>query len=79
MAERSWPDLTPVEHFCGLKVGDQIDVLWTEEAPPVPAEVKQAVVFGALVTVDPTADPDWSCGPFDMYVTQHCLDGSWAR
>lgn len=73
------PDLTAVEHFCGLKVGDRIEVLWTEEACPVPAEVKQTVVFGALVTVDPTMDPAWSCGPFDMYVTQQCPDGSWAR
>lgn len=74
-----WPDLTPTEHFCGLKVGDRIEVLWTDEARTVPAKVKQTVVFGALVTVDPTVDPGWACGPFDMYVTQQCSDGSWAR
>jgi hypothetical protein len=81
MAEQAqpFPDLTPTAHFCGLKVGDQIEVLWTEDARPVPAEVKQTVAFGALVAVDPTTDPAWSCGPFDMYVTQQCPDGSWAR
>lgn len=73
------PDLTPAEHFYGLKAGDRIGVLWTEDARPVPATVKQTVAFGALVTVDPTMDPGWSCGPFDMYVTQWCRDGNWAR
>lgn len=73
------PDLSPVAHFRGLKVGDRIDVLWTEDARPVPAEVKQTAAFGALVGVDPTADPAWCCGPFEMYVTQQCADGSWAR
>lgn len=77
--ERLRPDLTPTAHFCRLKVGDRIEVLWTDNAQPVPAEVKQTVAFGALVSVDPTKDPGWSCGPFEMYVTQQCRGGGWAR
>jgi hypothetical protein len=74
-----WPDLTPAQHFQGLKAGDPIQVLWTEDTAPVPAEVVETRVFGALVRVDPTADPAWSCEPFEMYVTQQCGDGTWAR
>lgn len=73
------PDLTPVPHYEGLQAGDRIRVLWTEDSARVPAVVAEPRVFGALVTVDPTDDPAWSCGPFDMYVTQQCPDGSWAR
>jgi hypothetical protein len=73
------PDLTPAPQYLGLKPGDRITVLWTEDATPIPAAVTATTVFGALVTVDPTQDPDWSCGPFDMYVTQQCPGGSWAR
>lgn len=74
-----WPDLTPVPHYEGLKAGDRIQVLWTEGGAPVPAVVVEPRAFGALVTVDPSADPAWSCGPFEMYVTQQCSDGVWAR
>jgi hypothetical protein len=77
--DSDWPDLTPAPHYEGLKAGDQIRVLWTEDSAPIPAVVVGACVFGALVEVDPTDDPAWSCGPFEMYVTQQCPDGSWAR
>lgn len=73
------PNLGVVSDFGGLKVNDPIHVLWTEDAAPLPAKVSETTVFGALVTVDPTNDPAWSCGPFEMYVTQQCADGSWAR
>jgi hypothetical protein len=73
------PNLEPADDYQGLKSGDRIDVLWTEDAAPVPATVLETVVFGARVEVDPTADPGWSCGPFEMYVTQQTPAGSWAR
>lgn len=76
---RRLPDLTPVSDYLGLKTGARIEVLWTEGADPVPAVVVEPRTFGALVTVDPTADPGWSCGPFDMYVTHQCSDGTWCR
>ncbi|MEC4016051.1 hypothetical protein [Streptomyces sp. H27-D2] len=74
-----WPDLTPVPHYAGLRVGDRINVLWTDYSDTVPAEVTRTVVFGALVMVDTTAAPSWSCDPFPMYVTQQCPNGCWAR
>jgi hypothetical protein len=73
------PDLTPTADHQGLKVGDRIQMSWTDASKPVPAQVVETTVFGALVTVDPTGDPSWACGPFDMYVTQQCTDGTWAR
>ena len=73
------PDLTATPDFQGLRPGDPIDVTWTEDSALLPAKVTETTVFGALVTVDPTSDPAWSCGPFEMYVTQQCRDGSWAR
>ncbi len=73
------PNLAAVDDYEGLKPGDGIKVLWTEDAAPVPAVVKEAQAFGALVLVDPTGDPAWSCGPFEMYVTQQAPDGLWAR
>ena len=76
---RDFPDLAAAPDYRGLKTGDRITMLWTDGSAPVPAEVKATTVFGALVTVDPTEDPSWSCGRFDMYVTQQCPDGSWAR
>jgi hypothetical protein len=76
---RGFPDLTPAPDYLGLKVGDRIQMSWTDASAPVPAEVIETTVFGALVTVDPTGDSSWACGPFDMYVTQQCADGTWAR
>jgi hypothetical protein len=73
------PNLDPIDDYLGLKAGDRIEVLWTEGSAPIPAEVTKTTVFGAEVRVDPTADPSWSCGPFDMYVTHQCPGGSWAR
>lgn len=73
------PDLSPAPDFQGLRIGDSLEVLWTEADAPLPAQVDETTVFGALVTVDPTADPTWSCGPFQMYVTQQCPGGTWAR
>lgn len=73
------PNLQPTEDFQGLKAGDRINVLWTEDSDPVPATVQAATAFGARVLVDPTGDPGWNCGPFEMYVTQQTSTGSWAR
>lgn len=73
------PDLSPASAFQGLRKGDNLTVLWTETDAPLPALVDETTVFGALVTVDPTNDPTWTCGPFQMYVTQQCPGGSWAR
>ena len=73
------PNFQPVDSFHGLKAGDRMHVLWTEDAAPVPAVVKVTVAFGALVLVDPVDDPGWNCEPFEMYVTQQTPSGSWAR
>jgi len=74
-----WPNLEPVDGYQGLKRGDQLHVLWAEDTTPVPAVVLETVAFGARVRVDPTDDPGWSCEPFEMYVTQQCSNGTWAR
>ena len=83
MADTAWtdgrPNLKPADNYQSLKSGDQLHVLWTEDTTPVPAVVLETVAFGARVRVDPTGDPGWSCEPFEMYVTQQCGDGTWAR
>lgn len=75
----SRPNMTPVADFQGLKEGDQIEVRWTEDCTLLPALVSATVAFGALVVVDTTDDPGWSCDPFEMFVTQRCPDGAWSR
>lgn len=67
------PDLSPTKEFKGLTVGDKIQLRWMNGTPLVDAEVLATSRYGALVLVR------WAPQPYEMYVTQQCADGAWAR